>query len=135
MLIIEIRMEIYFDSAPVNWLLITGVSVLYHRGVVSSTIGSQSWGMWPYYMHLQLHLHYWLLDQLKNRIIQLATLNDLDHHFEFQDRNWDAEVVRGQSGDSFSLQVITYVFPIVLSIELGTSNTYWAYSPISTVNR
>ena len=45
-------------------------------------------------------------------------MNHADCHFKFQNQSLDEKVIRGQSEDSFTLQVITKAFPIVLTFDI-----------------
>lgn len=75
--------------------------------------------MWPNCVHAQLQqTKLWPWDQLGNCLIALAIANHKDCHVDHENRSSDAKVVKGQSEDSLSLQLITHrPLPIVLIIE------------------
>ena len=68
--------------------------------------------MWPNCVHAQLQqIKLWPLDQLGNCLISLAIANHKDCHVNHENRSSDAKVVKGQSEDSLSLQLITQTPP------------------------
>ena len=68
-------------------------------------------------------------DWRSKSLIQLAIVDDKDCPFEFQNYFGEAEVIRGQSEDSCSSQVITVALAIMLIIKLEMASTLKGHPP------
>ena len=64
-------------------------------------------GAWPCCGHFQLHNKFWRLDRIGNSLIWIAiAMNHEDCHFKSQWWSRGAKVIRDQSEDPLSLEVI-----------------------------
>ena len=81
------------------------------------------WGMWPYFGYFQLHIHLWLLDRLKNCLINFAIANHKDYHFKFE--NWFRDAKNHKRSK--------WVFSCFLNDHIGCCNCvhHWTKNSVS----